>query len=132
MLRKEESKWPTRCGFNTNRFSRKEEKYNDTITWIYSGTYEWKKTTWKGHGGMETEDDTKTEGGAEMENDTEMKNGTETESGTEMENGTETEKQIVHGHTITQRMSQVGFSYPTIPFCPHCPISFVPLTPLFL
>jgi len=29
-------------------------------------------------------------------------------------------------------LSQVGFSYPTIPFCPHCSISFVPLTPLFL
>ena len=29
-------------------------------------------------------------------------------------------------------MSQVGFSYPTIPFCPHCPIFFVPLPPLFL
>jgi len=29
-------------------------------------------------------------------------------------------------------MSQVGFFYPTIPFCTHCPISFVPLTPLFL
>ena len=29
-------------------------------------------------------------------------------------------------------LSQVGFSYSTIPFCPHCSISFVPLTPLFL
>ena len=31
-----------------------------------------------------------------------------------------------------RHLSQVGFSYPTIPFCPHCPISFVPLPPLFL
>ena len=29
-------------------------------------------------------------------------------------------------------LSQVEFSYPTIPFCLHCPIFIVPLPPLFL
>jgi ABC-type microcin C transport system permease subunit YejB len=48
-------------------------------------------------GGAETENDT------EMENDMDMESDTETESGVETESGMETEKQMVHGHTITQR-----------------------------
>jgi len=31
---------------------------------------------------------------------------------------------------LSYLVSQVGFSYPTIPFCPHYSISFVPLPPI--